>query len=224
MTFDEIASEYDAWYQTPLGAYANRLEKELIFELAEQKPGEIVLDVGCGTGNYSIELARMCLKVVGIDTSVNMLKIAREKAEKGELDITFVLGTAESLPFNDDQFDMILLVTTFEFLDPEKAIVEMKRVLKKDGRIILGVLNKWSLWAFERRMKSLFNKTIFDNARFYSTLELKRFFGNMECKTTLFAPPNTPSFLLKYLERFEGTLSTVFKPFGAFIVCRFLSS
>jgi len=103
MNFDEIASEYDAWYQTPLGAYANRLEKKLIFELAEQKLGETVLDVGCGTGNYSIELAHMGLEVVGIDPSGNMLKIAREKTEKEGLDIKFVLGTAESLPFNDDK-------------------------------------------------------------------------------------------------------------------------
>ncbi len=221
MNFDEIASEYDVWYQTPLGAYANRLEKELIFELAEQKSGETVLDIGCGTGNYSIELASMRLEVVGIDSSVNMLKIARDKAKRRRLDIKFILANAESLPFNDGQFDIVLLVTTFEFLDPEKAIFEMKRVLKKDGRIVVGVLNRWSLWAFERRTKSLLNKTIFENARFYSILELKRFFGNMKCKTTLFAPPNTPSFLLKYFERFEGMLSRIFKPFGAFIVCRF---
>ncbi len=221
MNFDEIASDYDAWYQTPLGTYANRLEKKLIFELAEQKSGETVLDIGCGTGNYSIELASMCLKVVGIDPSANMLKIAREKAEKGRLDIEFILGIAESLPFNDNQFDIVLLVTTFEFLDPEKTIFEMKRVLKKDGRIILGVLNRWSLWALERRIKSLFTKNIFDNARFYSILEIKQFFGKMKCKTTLFAPPNTPSFLLRYFKRFERMLSKIFKPFGAFIVCQF---
>ena len=110
------------------------------------------------------------------------------------------------------------------FLDPEKAIFEMRRVLKKDGRIVIGVLNRWSLWAFERRIKSLFTKTLFNNARFYSILELKRFFGKMKCKTTLFAPPHTPSFLLKYFERFEGTLSKIFRPFGAFVVCRFSSS
>ncbi|MDI6859953.1 MAG: class I SAM-dependent methyltransferase [Methanocellales archaeon] len=220
MNFDGIASEYDAWYQTPLGAYANRLEKKLIFELAEQKSGETVLDIGCGTGNYSIELAHMRLEVVGIDPSGNMLKIAREKAEKEGLDIKFILGTAESLPFNDDVFDLVVLVTTFEFLDPKKAIFEMRRVLKRDGRIIVGVLNRWSVWAFERRIKSLFEKTIFAGARFYSIPELKRFFGKVRWKTTLFAPPHTPSFLLKYFERLEGALSRVFKPFGAFIGVR----
>lgn len=56
--FDRLASRYDAWYTTPLGAFADDREKEAVFALAGVRPGVGALDVGCGTGNYTLALAR----------------------------------------------------------------------------------------------------------------------------------------------------------------------
>lgn len=56
--FDRLASRYDTWYTTPLGAFADARQKEAIFALAGVRPGEWALDVGCGTGNYTLALAR----------------------------------------------------------------------------------------------------------------------------------------------------------------------
>ncbi|MGB4131105.1 MAG: methyltransferase domain-containing protein, partial [Tepidanaerobacteraceae bacterium] len=65
--FDPEAKTYDIWYDTKMGAFADMVQTKLAFELFEPKKGMHVLDVGCGTGNFSIKLAKMGLKVTGID-------------------------------------------------------------------------------------------------------------------------------------------------------------
>ncbi|MFQ5829725.1 MAG: class I SAM-dependent methyltransferase [Candidatus Methylomirabilia bacterium] len=56
-SFDQIASTYDAWYETRLGQLVHRLEKEAVFTLVEPRPSDMALDVSCGTGSYALELA-----------------------------------------------------------------------------------------------------------------------------------------------------------------------
>lgn len=74
------AAAYDAWYSTPLGAAANRIELDLVAELARPTRGERALDVGCGTGVYAAWLADVSLDVVGLDLDPDMLEAARAKA------------------------------------------------------------------------------------------------------------------------------------------------
>ncbi|MBN2014963.1 MAG: class I SAM-dependent methyltransferase [Candidatus Altiarchaeota archaeon] len=211
MNFDEIAKSYDSWYGTPIGSYADRLEKKLIFIFTEPKKKKKVLDIGCGTGSYVLEFKRNGMGVVGMDVSRKMLKIAKNKVEGCD----FVFGDAKNLPFKDNSFDLVTLITILEYVDdPEKIIQEGKRVLEKDGKIILCVLNKFSLWALQRRV----TERDWMGVRFFSPFELKKRFGVKRWKSTLFAPKFTPPFLLRYLENFEGILSRIFKPFGAFIV------
>ncbi len=209
------AKQYDAWYSTPFGRYADKLEKELIFEFLGKVGGKRVLDAGCGTGNYTVELAKRKAVVVGLDSSVEMLKFAKEKA-KG---IQFVLGSMLCLPFKDKSFDALVSVTALEFClqNPGRAVQEMRRV---GSRAVVGVLNKWSLYCAEKKLESKFKESVYSKARFYSIIELKRLFGGVEWSSTLFALPFMPSWLLKIFAKFEKRLSKIFKPFGAFIVLR----
>ena len=62
-------SEYEKWYKTAFGSYAHDLEKEKILRLVGNAKGKKVLDVGCGTGIYSVLLAERAAKVTGIDPS-----------------------------------------------------------------------------------------------------------------------------------------------------------
>ena len=212
--------EYDAWYMTPFGAYADRLEKELVFSFLGDVRGVSVLDVGCGTGNYSLELAKKGAKVTDIDSSEKMLSKAKEKAKKEGVKVRFVLGKAEELPFNPKSFDIILSVTACEFLDDMGlAIKEMERVVKDDGKIVVGLINKWSLYCIGKRIIGKFRKdSIYNRARFYDITELKRLFGDVEWDSTLFAQEWFPSWFLKPFHGLEKILSKAFKPFGAFIV------
>lgn len=215
--------EYDAWYETALGSLSDRLEKELVFSMFVVKSGEIALDVGCGTGNYTIELARKGTKVIGIDRSKEMLGCAREKSEKIGFNIPFQVADAQMLPFQDNSFDLIVSNGLLCFLkEPEKTLMEMNRVLKPGGRLVVGVLNRWSPWALFRRIKGLFKDTIYNQAHFISPPELEELlkqagFKVESTRTCLFFFPINNKVYLNIAARFERLDRVVMPRMGAFL-------
>lgn len=145
--FDTFAKDYDDWYREKLGSFVDKVQKQLIEDLAEPKAGEKALDIGSGTGNYAIWLAKKGLEVTAIDESREMITIAKKKAEKDNLNIHLYLGKGESLPFSQNSFDLVVSVTTIEFVDnPAQVLREAIRVLKPGGRLVIGVLTKDSPW------------------------------------------------------------------------------
>lgn len=219
MDFDRIVDEYDAWFSTPLGSAIDRWEKDITWRLAQPVRGEKVLDIGTGTANYLIELARLGLDCTGLDVGLGMLLRAKEKAAGEGLDIKLSVARAEALPFSDHRFDLVLSVTAFEFFsDPSSAVAEMCRVCRPGGRVVVAVLNKWSLWAMRRRILTWFRQTIFTHCRFYSYREMKRLFGRVQWGTAAFAPPELPPSLIPVFDRMEPLLQRLAKPFGAYLV------
>ncbi|MDO8445733.1 MAG: methyltransferase domain-containing protein [Deltaproteobacteria bacterium] len=215
--------EYDAWYETPLGILSDRLEKELVFSLIDIKPGERVLDIGCGTGNYTVEVAKRVADVIGIDSSEEMLGWARIKAQKADIKASFKAADAMNLPFPDSSFDAVLSNGLLCFLkEPEKALMEMRRVLKPGGRLVVGVLNRWSLWALFRRVKGLIKDTIYNQAHFISPPELEGLirgagFHVKEARTCLFFFPVNNRVYLKIAEPFERLDRVLIPRTGAFL-------
>ena len=215
--------KYDVCYKTSLGALSDKLEKELVFSLFEIKHGDAVLDVGCGTGNYTIELAKRGADVVGVDSSEEMLIWARQKAQGERLKVNFQVADALNLPFPDESFDLILSNGLLCFLkEPEKALMEMHRVLKPGGGLAVGVLNKWSPWAFFRRIKGLYKDTIYNQAYFISPPELEGLirragFDVKETRTCLFFFPINNRVYLKIAEQFERLDRRLIPKTGAFL-------
>lgn len=117
--------------------------RELMLRLAALNPGEAVLDVACGTGTLAIAAKRRVGatgSVTGIDASAEMIERARHKVDRAGLEVTFVSGTAQQLPFADGQFDIVMGTLMLHHLPkPVRAAFasEARRVLKPGGRLLL---------------------------------------------------------------------------------------
>lgn len=175
--FDDSARDYDSWCKTPIGSYVDFLEKQLIDEVSMPKSGEVAIDLGCGTGIYSIWLAEKGLTVTGVDISNEMLNVAREKSEAKNLSIHYKQSNLHHLPFEDNTFDLAVCNIVLEFVSsPELVIAEGLRVLKKGGRLVVGMIGKDSEWArtYQERGKQK-GDSVFANARFFSSKDIKQF-------------------------------------------------
>ncbi len=191
--FDKEAKMYDDWYKTKLGNFVDEVETKCVLDLFKVQKGMKVLDIGCGTGNFSIKLAKMGCEVIGIDISEEMLKVAKDKAKKEGLNIKFYNMDVYDMKFEDNCFDGVISVTAFEFLkDPDKAIEEMFRVLKPKGYLLIGTINKDSEWGELYLSKEFQENTVFKYADFKTLEDMKAYKQNylVDIKECLFISPN----------------------------------
>jgi ubiquinone/menaquinone biosynthesis C-methylase UbiE len=118
--------------------------REFVVNFSEIKPGEKVLDVGCGTGDQSIYFAKKEAIVAGIDINPKMIGRALMRKKKEGLEVYFQGGDATNLPFLEPVFDVAvisLVLHEIENKDRDKVISEMKRVVKKGERLIFVDFN-----------------------------------------------------------------------------------
>jgi len=118
------------------------LRKRVISELKKLNPSGVILDLGCGTGNLIIKIVKAFseTEIIGIDISSEVLDIAKENVEKqvSNQDVTFKVGTAEDLPFPNESIDLIVSsLSLHHWLDPNKVLKEIYRVLSQNGKCII---------------------------------------------------------------------------------------
>lgn len=165
---DSMAQRYDAWFLSPMGRHVEEVENQLILDLLRPQAGESLLDVGCGTGNHLLLFQQLGLDVCGVDPSEAMLRVAREKlGARAELRV----ASAEELPYEDNAFDIVSLISSLEFAQPLHALSEAARVAR--SRVFVGVLNSFSANGLQRRVEALFRPTVYRKARFYNIWELQ---------------------------------------------------
>lgn len=136
------AGRYDAlvWLLT-LGR--ERSFRERLLTLAALRPGESVLDVGCGTGTLAIAAARRVGpsgRVHGIDPSEQMIARATKKARTAGVGVDFRTGFVQELPFRDGEFDVVLSTLMMHHVPRaarQDCVREIRRVLKPTGRALI---------------------------------------------------------------------------------------
>jgi SAM-dependent methyltransferase len=178
--FDRRAGEYDRWFTEKGPAYASELEAVRTFV----PEGGVGVEIGVGTGRFAAPLGIR----IGVEPAEGMAAIARSRG------IEVYNGRAEDLPFADGTFDLILLVTVICFVEDAAAMFrEAHRMLKPQGRIILGFIDKDSPLGREYEAKKASNE-FYRGAKFYSAPEVMRLhdeagFRHIQSRQTLYNPP-----------------------------------
>jgi ubiquinone/menaquinone biosynthesis C-methylase UbiE len=145
--YTKIAGEYDTRIpgrECPADHKFSATEMKFILDRVS--PRDSVLDIGCGTGRFTIPMAEKVSHIVGFDMSEAMLTQAQNKAKKAGVDskITFQRGDAEKLPFESETFDVVTSMLALMHMPVEirpAVFAEASRVLKPGGRMLIGVKN-----------------------------------------------------------------------------------
>jgi ubiquinone biosynthesis O-methyltransferase len=165
---------YARWRASEIGATTERLERQLVLELIGDVSGRRVLDLGCGDGEFALELTKRGAVVTGIDSSPAMIDAAKKRATQHNADITFQVATAEQLPFAAEQFDVVTAITILCFVEEAGPVFcEIARVLRPGGRLVIGELGKWSTWAAARRLRAWLGSQLWRRGRFRTANELR---------------------------------------------------
>jgi len=176
--FNKYYKRYDTWYDENKFAYLSELEavKKVI------PPKGYGLEVGVGSGRFAAPLGIS----VGIDSSEKMVELAKNRGVEARI------GSGAKLSFDDSTFDYVAIIFTICFVqEPGKVLEEATRVLKKGGKIIVGIVDKESfLGKFYEEKESVF----YEGAQLFSVKEITKLleetgFGDFSYYQTLFDFP-----------------------------------
>jgi SAM-dependent methyltransferase len=148
------------WMSGDYEQFARYMEKdaERFYEKLRVPRGSRLLDVGCGSGQLALIAARAGAQVTGCDIATNWLEKARARAEAEGLEIAFEEGDAESLPYEDAQFDVVASLVGAMFAPrPELVAAELTRVCRPSGLIAMA---NWTPTGFIGQMFKIIAKHI----------------------------------------------------------------
>lgn len=145
--FSERASEWAARYADPeprtLGAQHLVSRQRLALQMVEASSpsSSRILDAGCGSGELAAELTERGYAVWGIDLAAPMIRHARKRCGAAR----FGVGDVEHIPFPDNTFDVVVSLGVIEYLQSdERALREIRRVLRPGGRAVIAIANGYS--------------------------------------------------------------------------------
>jgi demethylmenaquinone methyltransferase/2-methoxy-6-polyprenyl-1,4-benzoquinol methylase/phosphoethanolamine N-methyltransferase len=127
-----------------MGLGVDQSNSRMVVEMAKIKPGDTVLDVGCGSGNLTLTAKKYVGRsgsVAGIDAASEMIEVARKKASQLRMDATFEVGLIEKLPFAEVTFDVVISRLVIHHLPDDlkyRGFAEIFRVLKPNGSLFIA--------------------------------------------------------------------------------------
>jgi len=207
--FDRVAVDYDSWYETESGRAADQAERALAQEMFKPS-GARVLEVGCGTGQYTTWLVKEGYEVTAVDVSGEMMAKAQAKiaAMGGNVrwwpaDITEILNQL-------GKFHGIFSMTAFEFIpQPERILSKLYECLEPGGCLLIGVIAGDSPWSeYYQEIARQKPTSVFAQAKLYTEQDIRQWQvgGRLELGTALYFPPNvaTAAEALALEEKREG--------------------
>jgi SAM-dependent methyltransferase len=170
----DTPTTYDAWYETPRGRWIGETEFRLVSRLLSFRPGDTVLDVGCGSGYFTRRFAEMTRdeNVTGLDADSAMLAFARARDSRQH----YVEGDAQALPFPDIAFDCVVSVAALCFVENERrALAEILRVTRR--RFVVAWLNRASLLYCQKGQNG--GTGNYRGARWHTAREIRNLFAGL---------------------------------------------
>jgi len=198
--FDLLTEKYDAWYDSEDGRPLYESELLCLRPMVEHAASPI-LEIGVGTGRFAMHFP----DVTGIDPSSNALKMASGRG------VETIQAYGEDMPFKDNTFGCILIIITLCFVErPFDVLKEAKRVLRKDGSIIIGLVPKDSPWGVLYGEKKKQGHPFYSRATFYSLLDVKKLLDGAgmritRMRSTLLRKPDEPIRIEEPVEGYRET-------------------
>jgi SAM-dependent methyltransferase len=213
------AEKHEEWLRREPGRTVLSIEKEILYRVWFPLSPQKVLEIGCGAGHFLEWFSQQGHQATGIDPSPSMLRLARKRLPKR---VHLHHGYAEDLPFENNEFDTVAIITSLEFVEnPAEALREATRVAR--NHLLLGVLNKYSLITLQHYFQCLWKVSIYRRAHFFSVFELWRLIRRVLCghaplrwRTCL----SLPLWSLSCFQSIEKSPYFQWHPFGHFIAMR----
>ena len=139
-----LRNKYDCWYRAIPDNNKIKLEPwhENALALGIDNDKKRILEVGCGSGDFSIFLSRQGAQVTAIDFSIVAIEAARKKNTAYKTNVNCIVADSQAIPFKNNSFDLIYSFECLEHvLEPRSMLHECSRVLKTNGKIILTTEN-----------------------------------------------------------------------------------
>lgn len=217
-----LPESYSLWRSSRLGRITDTLEERVILDLLGSIDGLDVLDLGCGDGVLASTLAHHGARVTGLDADPRMLAAARRRAKAESVELNLVQGRGEAPPFPDGSFDCVVAVTVLCFVrEADRFIAELARLLRPGGRVVIGELGRWSLWAAIRRVRGRLGNSTWKAARLRTAGELRSLLeanglAIREVRGSIYYPPwDIAASLLARFDPWLGRLTVIGAAFVA---------
>ena len=190
--FDPVADYYDNWYETEIGRVVDQVERTQAVKLF-QPPGMRVLEIGCGTGQYTVWLAGKGYQVTAVDLSEKMMERAQEKIAASGYQVSWLLADITQIVDQLGLFDGIFSMIAFEFIpNPAKVLEALFSHLAPGGCLTIGMIAGGSPWSdFYELVARNDSQSVFAHAHFYTEYEIRnwRIGGKLEIGKTLYFHP-----------------------------------
>lgn len=153
-----------------------------------QGNGERLLDIGCNWGRWTIAAARKGFKPIGIDPSLDAVLAARRVSKQLGVETDFIVGDARFLPFAADSFEVVFSYGVFQHFSKDnvkRSLDEVARVLKKDGKTLVQMPNKYGIRQYQQHRRRGFTEGEGFDVRYWSPRELMETFEKKIGKTKM---------------------------------------